>query len=127
MASVVEEYFAALARQGFQPALRHVAGTVRCDLVRGGHTDHWVVRIDRGHLSVANEYAAADCIIRTHEDTFGRIVTGEVNPLIALMRGMAAVDGDEELILALQRMVPAPPQQPCPPSAASAAASGRSG
>jgi SCP-2 sterol transfer family len=127
MATVVEEYFGTLARQGFQPTLRHVAGTVRCDLVRGGQTGHWLVRIDRGHLSVSNEYAPADCIIRTDEDTFGRIVTGEVNPLVALMRGMAAVDGDEELILALQRMLPGPPQQPCPPSAASGAASGRSG
>jgi SCP-2 sterol transfer family protein len=127
VATVVEEYFDTLARQGFQPTLRHVRGTVRCDLVRGGQTDHWLVRIDFGNLSVSHEYTPADCIIRTDVETFGRIVTGAVNPLVALMRGMAAVDGDEELILALQRMLPGPPDQPCPPSAASAARSGRSG
>ena len=126
MATVVEEYFDALARQGFQPTLRHIGGTVRCDLVGGGQTGHWLVRIDHGRLSVSHEYAPADCVIRTDEDTFGRIVTGAVNPLVALMRGMAAVEGDEELILALQRMLPGPPHQPCPPSA-SAASSRRSG
>jgi hypothetical protein len=127
VATVVEEYFDTLAHQGFQPALRHVRGSVRCDLVSGGHTDHWLVRIEFGNLSVSHEYTPADCIIRTEAETFSRIVTGAVNPLVALMRGMAAVDGDEELILALQRMLPGPPQQPCPPSAASAARSGRSG
>lgn len=127
MATVVEEYFDTLGRQGYQPALRHVAGTVRCDLVRGGQTEHWLVRIDRGRLSVSREYSQADCVIRTDVDTFGRIVTGAVNPLVALMRGMAAVDGDEELILALQRMLPGPPDRPCPPSAAPAAGTGRRG
>jgi predicted lipid carrier protein YhbT len=127
---VVDEYFDTLARQDFQPTLRHVGGTVRCDIVRGGHTDHWLVRIDHGRLSVSQEYAPADCVIRTDEDTFSRIVTGAVNSLVALMRGMVAIDGDEELMLALQRMLPGPPDQPCPPSAASAVsstASGRSG
>ena len=120
MATVVDEYFDTLNRLGFQQALRHVGGTVRCDLVRGGQTDHWLVRIDRGHLSVSREYGPADCVIRTDEETFGRIVTGAVNPLVALMRGMTAVDGDEELILALQRMLPGPEDRPCPPSAAPA-------
>lgn len=120
MATVVEEYFDTLNRLGFQPALRHVRGTVRCDLVRGAQTDHWLVRIEGGQLSVSREYAPADCVIRTDEETFGRIVTGAVNPLVAMMRGMAAVDGDEELILALQRMLPGPEDRPCPPSAAPA-------
>jgi predicted lipid carrier protein YhbT len=124
---VVEEFFDTLDRQAFQPALRHVAGTVRCDLVRGGQTGHWLVRIDRGRLSVSREYGAADCVISADEDTFGRIVTGAVNPLVALMRGMAAVDGNEELVLALKRMLSGPQDQPCPPPAASSAPSGRSG
>ena len=126
MATVVEEYFDTLASQGFQPTLRHVGGTVRCDLVHGGQTVHWLVRIDHGRMSVSREYAPADCVIRTDEDTFGRIVTGAVNPLVALMRGMAAVDGDEELILGLQRMLPGRPDEPCPPSAASAGRAGQS-
>ena len=120
MATVVEEYFDALNRQGFQPALRHVGGAVRCDLARGAQTEHWLVRIDHGHLSVSREYGPADCVIRSDEETFGRMVTGALHPLIAMMRGMAAVDGDEELILALQRMLPGPEDRPCPPSAAPA-------
>src|SRR5258705_2622537 len=108
MTTVVEEYFDTLNHQGFQPTLRHICGTVRCDLVRGGQTGHWLVTIDRGRLSVSREYRPADCVIRSDEETFGRIVTGAVHPLVALMRGMAAVDADEELILGLQRMLPGP-------------------
>jgi putative sterol carrier protein len=106
---VVQQFFDGLARGGFQPALRHVSGTVRCDLACDGQTDHWLVRIDRGSVSVSREDVSADCVIRTDEETFGRLVTGEVNALVALLRGMAVVEGSEELILALQRMLPSPP------------------
>jgi putative sterol carrier protein len=107
--AVVEGYFDALARQGFQPALRHIGAAVRTDLVHDDRTDHWMVRIDHGRMSVSREDGDADCVIRTDEETFGRIVTGEVNALAALMRGMVLIEGDEELILALQRTLPDSP------------------
>lgn len=114
----VQEFFDALAHAGYQPALRQVSGTVRCDLARDGRMDHWLVRVDHGRLSVSRDDEPADCVIRTDEDMFGRIVTGEVNPLVAVMRGMAVVEGDEQLILALQRLLPSPAGQstPSPPA-----------
>jgi hypothetical protein len=109
VATVVQQFFDGLAVGGFQPVLRHVSGTVRCDLARDRQTDHWLVRIDRGNVSVSREDVPADCVIRTDEETFGRLVTGEVNALVAVLRGMAVVEGSEELILALQHMLPGPP------------------
>jgi hypothetical protein len=106
---VVEEFFDALGRRGFEPKLRQVAGTVRCDLEEDGHTGHWFVRIDHGYLSVSHDNLDADCVIRADEESFGRLVTGELNSLVALLRGMAVYDGSEELILALQRILPTRP------------------
>jgi hypothetical protein len=106
---VVDEYFDALGRRGYEPRLRQVAGTVRCDLERDGHPEHWLVRIDHGYLSVSREDREADCVVRTDEETFGRIITGQLNALVALLRGMALFEGSEELILALQRMLPGAP------------------
>jgi hypothetical protein len=105
---VVEEFFDTLARRGFEPVLRQVSGAVRCDLVDGPHTDRWLVLIDRGHVRVSHDDAPADCLVRTDKETFGRIVTGQVNPLVAVLRGWAMFEGNEELILALQRLPPGP-------------------
>jgi hypothetical protein len=103
---VVEEFFDALGSRGFEPRLRQVTGTVRCDLAEDGHTGHWFVRIDHGYLSVSHDNLDADCVVRADEESFGRLVTGEVNPLVALLRGMAVYEGSEELILALQGILP---------------------
>jgi putative sterol carrier protein len=106
VARVVEEFFGALESRGYESKLRQVAGTVRCDLVRDGATEHWLVRIDHGYLSVSRDDIEADCVVRTDEETFARIVTGQLDALVALLRGMAVFEGSEELILALQRMLP---------------------
>jgi hypothetical protein len=103
---VVEQYFDVLNSRGYEPKLRQVAGTVRCDLDTEGHTEHWLVRIDHGYLSVSRDNIEADCVVRTDEETFGRIVSGQLDALVALLRGMAVFEGSEELILALQRMLP---------------------
>jgi hypothetical protein len=108
---VVKEFFDALDRRGFEPKLRQVAGTFRCDLEQDGHIAHWFVRIDHGYLSVSRDNLDADCVVRADEDAFGRLVTGEVNPLVALLRGMAVYEGGEELVLALQRILPGRPKR----------------
>jgi predicted lipid carrier protein YhbT len=108
---VVEEFFDALGRRGFEPKLRQVAGTVRCDLEQRGHTGRWFVRIDHGYLSVSRDNIDANCVVRADEEAFGRLVTGELNPLVALLRGMTVYEGDEELILALQRILPGRPDR----------------
>jgi putative sterol carrier protein len=105
----VQEFFDALAHAGYRPALRQVSGTVRCDLAHDGEVDHWLVRIDRGEVRVSKEDAPADCVIHADEDTFARIVSGRLSPMVALLRGMAVVEGSEELTLALQRLVPDSP------------------
>jgi putative sterol carrier protein len=46
--------------------------------------------------------APADCVVRTDERTFLRIVRGEQSPMGAYMRGKVKVEGDLGLALRLR-------------------------
>jgi hypothetical protein len=37
------------------------------------------------------------------------MVSGQLSPMVALLRGMVAIEGNEDLLLALQRLVPDSP------------------
>jgi putative sterol carrier protein len=51
---------------------------------------------------VTESDAPADCVIRTDENTFLRIVRGEQSPMGAYMTGKVRVEGDLGLALRLR-------------------------
>jgi putative sterol carrier protein len=122
MGDATAEFFEELASRGHEPLLEGAVGTLRFEVVDGRRTDHWVVVIDRGDVSVSREYAEADAVLRTDPSTLDAIVTGRMATLVAFLRGLAAVEGDPERVVVFRRMFPGPPnsQGPRRPSAASA-------
>jgi putative sterol carrier protein len=106
-----EGFFAKLAQRGHEPVLEKVSGTVRFDLATGEHFDHWLVTIDKGDLSVSRDDVEADCVARLDRAVFDEIVTGRVHAMAALLRGEAAVEGQSELIVRIQRLMPDAPNR----------------
>ena len=98
----------ALSRGGTHPLLAKARGTLRFDLRDGERTRHWLVELDRGDVSVSRRRSSADCVVRTDAAIFDGLVTGEVNPLAAFLRGELAVEGDPEFLVLFQRVLPAP-------------------
>jgi hypothetical protein len=109
MASPTEEFFDELSQRKRVPILEKVTGTIRFDLVQGVYTEHWLLSISHGDISVSREMTEADSYLRTDRDLFDRIASGEEYLMAALLRGALAVDGSLELLILFERLFPGPP------------------
>ena len=103
-------FFDELAQRRNEPLLRKVSGHIRFDLVDGGQADSWLVTVNKGELTVAHEAGQADCTIRGERSVFEELIGGRKNLMAAVLRGAVACHGDLELLLAIQRIFPAPPR-----------------
>jgi putative sterol carrier protein len=113
------EFFQELGRRGHQPLLAKVTGSVRFDLVGDdGHTDRWLVTIDKGDVAVSRESGTTECTIRAERALFARLCRGEENAIAAVLRGALLCSGDVELLFAIQRIFPGPPRARRPASSA---------
>src|SRR4051812_11273313 len=99
MADTIKQFFDELVDQGHQPLLGKVHGAVRFDVSGGGgKVDHWLVTVDRGDVTIRQDTAAADCIMRTDRALFERLITGEENAIAATLRGAIVCSGNVELL-----------------------------
>jgi hypothetical protein len=103
------EFFGELGRRGSDPLLGNATGSVRFDLARGEEIDHWLVVLNAGNVTASREDVGADCVVQADTALFDRIARGEVNPMAALLRGELTAEGDLELLMRLQRLLPGPP------------------
>ena len=62
----------------------------------------WRLEADGDRVIVSESDVPADCVIRTDERTFLRIVSGEQSPMGAYMTGKVRVEGDLGLALRLR-------------------------
>jgi putative sterol carrier protein len=108
MTDSTAEFFQELGRREREPFLEKAKGTVRFDLVEGRRTERWLVTLDRGDVSAVRKNAEADCIVRAEKALFDRMVTGDVNAMAAFLRGELTLEGDPELLVLIQRVLPGP-------------------
>ena len=104
---MLEEFFHQLATSP-PPVLMKMSATIRIDVEDGPTTRHWLLTIDRGTVRTSHRRAKADAVIRVSRDLFERILGGEANAMAAVLRGEMSIDGDPELLVAFQRLVPGP-------------------
>ena len=108
MTDSTAEFFQELGRRGHEPMLEKGAGTIRFDLVDGTRTDRWLVTLDKGDVSVSHKNAAADCIVRAERTLFDAMASGDANGMAAYLRGELTLEGDPELLVLIQRVLPGP-------------------
>jgi putative sterol carrier protein len=111
-ADPTERFFDELALHEHEPLLRKASGAARFDIVDGRRTRRWVVRVERGDLSVATGGGSADCVLRIDKALFDKIVRGRGNAVAAVLRGDLEVDGDWRFLVRLQRLFPGPRKIP---------------
>ena len=105
---VTSRFFEELGRRGHVPLLEAIEGTIRVDLRENGTTDHWLITIKRGDVSVSRDDREADGVIAASPELFERVVRGEENAVAAMLRGAMTVAGNLQLILRLERLLPGP-------------------
>jgi putative sterol carrier protein len=108
MSAPTEGFFDELGRRGHEPLLENVSGSIRFDLDHDNQTDHWLVNVTNGDVSVSTKNVKADSVIHTDKRLFDRIVEGQANTMAALLRGLIGVEGNRELVARFQRVFPGP-------------------
>ena len=103
--------FEELGRRGHEPLLEKISGTIRFEIVDGKQTERWLVSIDKGDVSVSRKNVRADCTLRADKAVFDRVASGEMNAMAATLRGDIALEGDSELLVPFQRLLPGPPRR----------------
>lgn len=106
MEALVEQFFSTLHARTPQGLRSPVDGVLRVDLYTGEHTEHWVVTLRAGKPIAARDYAEADAVWRCDTELFEKLVTGESQPVAALLRNDATLSGDVTLFLAFRRFFP---------------------
>jgi len=96
-----------VARRGREPLPGRAVGRIRFELVGDAGTDVWLVSFDKGDVSVSREDLAGECVVRTQKRQFDAIAAGEVNAMAAMLRGALTIEGDPELLVRFQRLLPA--------------------
>jgi putative sterol carrier protein len=104
MADVTRQFFEGLAAKGHEPLLESFTGTLRFDLRDGERTEHWYVVLTRGDIVVAHDDGDAEAVMGTDLATFDAILSGEMNAMAALLRGVVTMHGRSILLLAFQRL-----------------------
>jgi putative sterol carrier protein len=93
------EFFESLSARVSAQGARALDASYRFDIEGAGS---WRVESDGDRLVVTESDAPAECVIRTNEKTFLRIVGGEQSPMGAYMTGKVKVEGDLGLALRLR-------------------------
>ena len=107
MADATDRFFAGIARQGYQPLLANVVGSVRFELRNGTPGGGRTLHIDHGDVWLSDA-PEADCRITSDRELFNRLATGQTNALAAMLRGAVIVEGSYEMLVLLQRLFPGP-------------------
>ena len=93
------EFFAALQERIDPERARGLDASYRFDIEGAGS---WRLGSAGGRVEVTESDAPADCVIRTDERTFLRIVGGKQSPMGAYLTGKVKVEGDLGLALRLR-------------------------
>ena len=106
-----ERFFDELAQRGYEPLLRKLSGSVRFEIADGKRVERRYVSVDKGQISVSGRGSRVQSIMRADRAVFGRIATGELNSVAAVLRGELAVEGDWRLLVLVRRLFPGPPSK----------------
>jgi predicted lipid carrier protein YhbT len=102
-------FFADLEHAGHQPLLEKSSGSLRFELADGKAIERWRVDVNKGDVVVSRKTGAADCVLRAPKLLFQKIASGRENAMAAVLRGALTVEGDIDLLMAFQRILPGPP------------------
>ena len=107
MTDPTSDFFSRLGQPGAR-RLGSATGSIRIDLGHGKATEHWLLVIDQGNISVSRKNAKADAALHTDKEIFDQLARGEASPLASMLRGLVQAEGDAELIVLFQGLFPAP-------------------
>jgi putative sterol carrier protein len=101
MVASVCEFFEALPSRVDSSKIEGMDNSYVFDIDGAGQ---WTVRVADGGVDVSEGVQDADCTIETSEETFEKVVAGDLNPTTAYMTGKLKIKGDMGAALKLQKL-----------------------
>ena len=111
MVDATARFFDDLARNGHDPLLEKASGSLRFDLTDGMAVERWRVDVRQGDVIVSRKAGAADCVLRAPKPLFDKMASGRENAMAAVLRGALIAEGDIDLLVVFQRVLPGPPRR----------------
>jgi len=111
MVDATAKFFGDLGSSGRQPLLAKATGSLRFELSEGKAVERWRVDVRKGDVAVSHKAGGADCVLRTSKSLFDKLASGRENAMAAVLRGALIVEGNIDLLLAFQRILPSPPRR----------------
>ena len=108
MTNPTDEFFDQLGHRGHEPLVSRVSGALRFEVAHRGETEIRLLTIDRGQLKVTRDADLADCVIRVDRSVLDAIITGKMNAMAAFLRGALSAEGNPEMMVIFQRLLPQP-------------------
>ena len=108
MGDATTEFFEQLRNRRHEPMLAGITSTFRFELEDGAKTERWHVAVTKGDIAVSQRNARADCVMRMSRKLSNQVTSGERNVVAAFMRGEIGLEGDWNLMVQLQRLLPGP-------------------
>jgi hypothetical protein len=108
-ADPISQFFANLAAPGHLATFEGHSATLRFDVHDGGQVQHWYVAVSNGDVAVTRQNKGADAVINVDRPPFEAIVTGRMNAMAALLRGLLTCEGSMAALVMFQRCLPGPP------------------
>jgi putative sterol carrier protein len=122
MTDQTTQFFEELRQRDHDPQLENRSGTLRFDIATGKETDHWLVTIDKGDVTVSHRGGEADATVGADKSVFEAIASGKESPVAAVLRGTLHIEGNLRLLSLFRRLLPGP----SPVKARAATSTGRS-
>jgi SCP-2 sterol transfer family len=105
----ISQFFSCLTEPGHLATFESENATVRFDVKDGTSVQRWHVTVDDGDVAVARRGGSADAVVTTERPQLEAIVTGKVNAMAALLRGLLTCEGSMAALMMFQRCLPGPP------------------
>ena len=108
-ADPISQFFAGLTQPGHLATLESESATLRFDIKDGASTQRWHVTVHKGDVTVTRRADPADAVVTVERPQLEAIVTGRVNAMAAMLRGLLKVEGSMAALMMFQRCLPGPP------------------
>jgi hypothetical protein len=106
----VSDFFATLAAPpGHLAMFERESATLRFDVADGEHVDRWHVTVSDGDTTVTQRKDPADVVVWIDRDRMAELVTGRLNAMAGLLRGLLVCEGSAAAAMMFQRCLPGPP------------------
>jgi hypothetical protein len=103
------DFFTALAAPGHLATFERESATLRFDVADGEKVERWHVAVSDGDTTVTHRKEPADVVVTIDKDRMAELVTGRLNAMAALLRGLLVYDGSAAAAILFQRCLPGPP------------------